>query len=46
MNFPFSGLSPLSTKKFRTLSPSPQVTQFLEDPIPSPSPPKVGVPTM
>ena len=31
---PFSGLSPLSRKTFCT--PSPQVTQFLEGPTPSP----------
>ena len=30
---PFSGLSPLSSKKFHT-APSPQVTQFLEGPTP------------
>ena len=36
MNSPFSGLSPISSKKFRT--PPSQVTQFLEDPTPRPPP--------
>ena len=37
INPDFSGLSPLSRKKFRT--PPLQVTQFLEGPTPPPRPP-------
>ena len=49
MNLPFTGFSLLSSKKFRTHpSPSTQVTQFLEGPIPLPPFNKGGggVPTM